>query len=95
MHEKQSDYLENVPPSATGILERAFSRTGGRANAVKAKCLQCCNYVREEVRECTVLLCPLHPWRPFQRKAGTEGQPEVIENTSDDFDPDLDDDEEL
>lgn len=92
MNEKQSDYLKTVPPSAIGIVERAFNRVGGRANAVKAMCLQCSHYVREEVRECPSQLCPLHPWRPFQAKVGEDP---IESTTDDDFDSDLDDDDEL
>lgn len=39
----------------------------GRAVAVvKAKCLECCNFDRSEIRDCTVLACPLWAYRPFQ-----------------------------
>jgi hypothetical protein len=62
-------YLDGVPTSAKGIVTRAHRKTGGRQNAIKAKCLDCCNWDRDEVANCTVLVCPLHPWRPFQDKA--------------------------
>lgn len=89
VNDHQKAYIAKIPTSATGIVERAFSRIGGRSNAIKAKCLSCANYVREEVRECTTSLCPLHPWRPFQAKAGT-GQ--NVHSDDPNFDPDLDGD---
>ena len=61
-------YLEGVPVSARGVVSRAHMKTGGRMNAIKAKCLDCSNWQRDEIAECRVLTCPLHPWRPFQAK---------------------------
>lgn len=82
--DEQRTHLATVPPSAARIVERAYCRTGGRMNAIKAQCLHCTGYERTVVRNCTALLCPLHPWRPYQLKA--DGQ-----DLDDDFDPDLDD----
>ena len=65
-------YLGAIPVSAQGIVRRATMKTGGRMNAIKAKCLDCCNFDRQEVAECTVTTCPLHVWRPFQAKKSTK-----------------------
>ena len=41
-------------------------------NAIKAKCLDCCCGQTSEIRECTIVKCPLHPFRlgkdPFAAK---------------------------
>ena len=34
-----------------------------RSVAIRAKCLDCCDWQQTEVRECTVIMCPLWPWR--------------------------------
>lgn len=43
-------------------------------NAIKAKCLDCCCGQTSEIRECTIVKCPLHPFRlgkdPFATKRG-------------------------
>jgi hypothetical protein len=65
-----SEYLAGIPVSAKGIVTRAMGKTGGRSNAIKAKCLDCSGWDRAEIADCLVLTCPLHPWRPFQAKAG-------------------------
>ena len=65
---KAENYLKTVPVSARSILQRAFQRIGGRSNAIKAKCLSCANFDRDEIRHCTVETCPLHSFRPFQQK---------------------------
>lgn len=66
MTETQTAYLATVPESLRGIVRRAYERTGGRSNAIKAMCLHCTGYSRQSVRECASVLCPLHPWRPLQ-----------------------------
>jgi hypothetical protein len=68
-------YLEGVPVSAKGVISRAFAGSGSPRNAIKAKCMACSNYQREEITECRVFTCPLHPWRPFQPKRAPEDQP--------------------
>lgn len=60
-------YVENnVPDKHKIATRRALFGQMSRATAVKVKCLQCCNYDREEVRHCTVVTCALHNVRPYQ-----------------------------
>jgi hypothetical protein len=63
-------YLEGIPVLSRGVMERAFAGTGSPRNAIKAKCLDCSNWQRQEITHCRVLTCPLHAWRPFQKAAG-------------------------
>ncbi len=58
--------MDRIPSSQRNIYSRAFS--GSKANAVKAKCLDCCCGVREEVRLCEVYMCPLYEVRPYREK---------------------------
>jgi hypothetical protein len=37
-----------------------------KVNAIKAKCLECSNFQRIEIRDCTVHQCPLWLYRPYQ-----------------------------
>ena len=46
----------------------AFAGTLSPRQAIKAKCLDCCGYDRAEVAGCTVVLCPLHSYRPLFRE---------------------------
>jgi len=59
-------YLAAIPTSARGIIARSLSKQGSPRSAIKAKCLDCCNFDRSEISDCSVVICPLHPWRPFQ-----------------------------
>lgn len=65
-----ADYLTRAVPEkhrlATG---RALRGQVPRSVAVRIKCLQCCNYEREEVAACGVVTCALHPVRPYQSKS--------------------------
>jgi hypothetical protein len=57
-----------------GVFEKAFSGTS-RANAIKAKCLDCCCFQRAEITNCAVPNCPLYDYRPYQ-----SGQEETEED---------------
>lgn len=64
------EYIEAAVPEKHKIAtQRVLLGQVARATAVKIKCLQCCNYDREEVRGCTVITCALHPVRPYAGRA--------------------------
>lgn len=68
LNARQRAVLQEAPSSARGILERAYSGKS-KAAALKAFCLRCVGYVREDVRDCTSYDCPLWPYRPYQQDA--------------------------
>jgi hypothetical protein len=37
--------------------------------AIKAFCLECVCWQKEEVRLCTSLACPLYPYRPYKQRS--------------------------
>lgn len=59
-------YLNEAPASQKSILSKALAGTASPRAAIKARCLQCCNYDRGEVRYCQSITCALHRYRPFQ-----------------------------
>lgn len=61
--------LARTPISAKGIIGRAFAKTASPRQAIKARCLQCSNYQRDEIANCTVLGCAFWQYRPFQDNA--------------------------
>lgn len=67
MNVQQSKRLAEAPESCRKTLARAYSGKS-KATALKAKCLDCSNFQREEITNCTVFGCPLHPYRPYQNK---------------------------
>ena len=39
-----------------------------RADAIKAKCIDCCCWQRDEITNCPVEVCPLWKYRPYRPK---------------------------
>lgn len=75
-------YLENSVPDKHKIAtERALLGQIPRSTAIRVKCLQCCNYEREQIIHCTVLTCALHAVRPYQNKNAVE----EVEGVEDDY----------
>jgi hypothetical protein len=64
--EKQQNYILSKPMSVTNTYKKAYE--GSKANAVKAKCLDCTCDQREEIRDCEAFTCPLWEVRPYQVK---------------------------
>lgn len=62
----QQNLVNIAPESYRPLFFGVFSGERGRADAVRAKCLDCANFARIEVRECTVSACPLWGIRPYQ-----------------------------
>lgn len=52
-------------PAYHKITAKAYAGNS-KAAGIKAKCLDCCCWQRNEVAGCTVLACPLWPYRPYQ-----------------------------
>ena len=69
MKNSQEAFLAQVAESCRGIVERAFAGTASPREAIKAKCLDCSNFDRDEITHCAVVLCPLHAYRPYQPNA--------------------------
>ena len=63
---QQAELLATVGEASRGIMERAFAGKSSPRAAIKAKCLDCCDFDRAEVSACAVILCPLNAYRPYQ-----------------------------
>lgn len=59
--------FSNVPDLYRGLAFSSLTGKASRTQAIKAKCLECCCWQREEVRVCSIKTCPLNPIRPFQK----------------------------
>jgi len=63
---KIRDRLSEMPLTCRKTYLRAM-QGNSQASAIKAFCLECVCWIREEVRQCTATACPLYPYRPFQQ----------------------------
>lgn len=48
--------------------ERALRGKASPRQAIKAFCLECVGYERNEITQCTDTGCPLYRYRPYQRR---------------------------
>ena len=64
--ERVAETLKNAPASAKMILGRAFGGQSSPRQAIKAKCLECLDFDRKGIADCTGYSCPLWAYRPFQ-----------------------------
>ena len=77
MNKAQEKVLSECPTPYRRTLERAYAGKSKTA-AIRAFCLRCVGFLRNEVRDCTSYGCPLHPYRPYQ--ADTE--PDEVAETA-------------
>jgi len=65
MNTRQKQWFAKIPKVYQQNYKTAISGKS-RAAAVKAKCLDCCNWQRVEVADCLVEICPLWLFRPYR-----------------------------
>lgn len=76
MNKYQQAVVNEAPVSCKGIMERAYTGNS-RTTAIKAMCLRCVGYRREDVTGCTAYACPLWNFRPYQAGEEVEDTPEI------------------
>lgn len=62
------NYFLGIPDRYKKIYVRASMGKSTRSDAIKAKCLDCSAWNKEEIRHCKVYTCPLHKFRPYKEK---------------------------
>jgi hypothetical protein len=60
--------ISEAPESAKNTLREAFSGSASPRRAIKAMCLTCVGYDRQEIKNCSAHGCPLWKYRPFQER---------------------------
>ena len=48
------------------LFFRVYANTASPSKAIKAKCLDCSCWQRDEITHCNAVTCPLHNLRPYQ-----------------------------
>ena len=56
---------EQTPNRCKGFYDKAM-RGRSLKMAVKAFCLECVCWQKEEIKNCTDVACPLYPYKPYQ-----------------------------
>ena len=60
-------WIENIPTLFNGKFRKQWLKAITKSSmrqAVNAKCADCCCWQNVEIRECTVVTCPLYQYRP-------------------------------
>jgi hypothetical protein len=71
--EERTRYLSQVVPDLhKALLLRVFTGKASPREHIKANCLCCAGYVREEITQCSVNLCAFHDIRPYQQSEARE-----------------------
>ena len=73
--EKTSKRMKAMPKRYRSIYQRAFSGKASPREAIKAFCLECVGWQREEIKKCTCSACPLYAYRPYQSSSGSPREP--------------------
>lgn len=63
---EQRIYTGLIPTGHRQYMVDAFEGTCTPRQAIRSKCLDCRDHIRDEVRDCNKFLCPLHLYRPYQ-----------------------------
>jgi len=70
-------------PSIYRSTYRKATRGKSLRAAINSQCLECCQWQRVEVRDCTALACPLYAVRPYQSEnQGHDGPVCAVESTN-------------
>jgi hypothetical protein len=65
MDDRIQKRLSDMPDIYRGNYKKAM-KGRNRTAAVKAFCLECVGWQRNEVKECSSVECPLYLYRPFK-----------------------------
>ena len=66
--DRQEQFIQDAPPVYQGAVRDALDGKASPRRAIKAFCLSCTGFMREEVRHCTATCCPLHAFRPYVKR---------------------------
>lgn len=67
--EQRDALISGIPLDQREKLIKTIDRAcnGSMKAAVKLKCLDCTNWQKQEVADCTIVDCSLHSFRPYKR----------------------------
>jgi len=65
---KIREYIQRAPAPIQKRLEKVLIGKAGRAAVLKMKCHECMAFENavSRIRDCSIVICPLHPYRPYQ-----------------------------
>ena len=70
--ERVTKAIDEASPLYRPVLQKAYAGVAPPRSAIKAQCLHCVGYIRDDVTHCTSFACPLWAYRPYQIKGSKE-----------------------
>lgn len=62
------EYVQSIPKIAMNTMMAVLCGISrSRIQIIKAKCLDCCQFDRKAIAECSTQTCPLYEYRPFKK----------------------------
>ena len=66
--ERINQQVEEAGQLYKPVMLKAYEGTASPRSAIKAQCLICVGYKRDDVSHCTSFSCPLWAYRPYQKQ---------------------------
>ena len=79
--EQIAERREQIPKIHKANYAKAMRGNSMKAG-IKAFCLECVGWEREQVRLCTDLACPLYPYKPYKSRSKQASQGPSLEPES-------------
>lgn len=73
MNKKLAEKRLTIPQIYRANYDKAMTGKSPKA-AMKAFCLECVVWQREEVKKCTSPTCPLYPYRPYKESKAPDNE---------------------
>jgi len=70
--ERIAKAIAEASPLYRPVMQKAYAGVAPPRSAIKAQCLHCVGFTRDDVTHCTSFACPLWAYRPYQIKGGKE-----------------------
>ena len=75
-------WREHIPNKFDGSYRKQYDKAMKRQSmraAVNSKCLDCMNWQQPEVRDCDIVTCPLHSYRPYTSNLAHLDSPKSVD----------------
>mgnify|MGYP003348111854 FL=1 len=68
--ERVAKAIDEASPLYRDIMRKAYRGVAPPRSAIKAQCLHCVGYVRDDITHCTGYSCALWAYRPYKTRGG-------------------------
>jgi len=81
---RRGSFLAAIPKGFQWLFYQVYAgKIKSPTKAIRAKCIDCSCWQRDEVEKCMAVTCPLYDFRPYQEKDKPFKQDTPLEETKD------------